>query len=53
MKKADIFERLRYNVLAETLSNQQYNLLRMRLTERHFAFCGMREWAEVDYRSFQ
>jgi phosphoserine phosphatase RsbU/P len=37
MTKADIFERLRYNVLAETLSNKQYNLLRKQLTERHYA----------------
>ena len=37
MTKADIFDRLRYNVLAETLSNQQYKLLRKRLTERHYA----------------
>lgn len=37
MTKADIFERLRYNVLAETLSNQQYHSLRKRLTERHYA----------------
>ena len=37
MTKADLFERLRYNVLAETLSNQQYNLLRKRLSEHHYA----------------
>lgn len=37
MTKADIFERLRYNVLAETLSNQQYHVLRKRLTERRYS----------------
>ncbi len=37
MTNADTFDRLRYNVLAETLSNRQYKLLRKRLTERHYA----------------
>jgi phosphoserine phosphatase len=36
-KTGDIADRLRYNVLAETLSTRQYNVLRNHLTKRHFA----------------
>jgi sigma-B regulation protein RsbU (phosphoserine phosphatase) len=36
-KSHEIADRLRYNVLAETLNDRQYHSLRKQLTERHYA----------------
>ena len=36
-KNNEIADRLRYNVLAETLNARQYHVLRTQLTERHYA----------------